>query len=236
MGKFTAAFLLVLFIQPVFADAFTADTVCTWTPWNNSYYDRNYNWQSECDGQPVTGIALCSSQSGVLGDVSKSQPTIDTSENRDSNNIHCWCKMTAPYEGVWVYHGSHTYAEKYCSGSGSGAMFSEICAARCAELWLVKNSGNDWLDHYSNGYRGTAEELAAIKAGLFTPVGVETPCEIGISKLMVSTGDSFSLWAEKYTEPSLVVEYNNQKCYGKLESGTGTLNIQFDGAVYHVVN
>lgn len=220
----------------VCADVFTTDTVCTWTPWSNKYYDQNGNWFSECGGQSVTGIALCSSQSGVVGDVSKKQPTIDASENRDANNIHCWCKMTVPYEGLWVYHGIYGQTEKYCDGSSSMSYFSEYCSARCAELWLVDNSGNAWLDNYNNGFRGTATELDAIKAGLFTPVVLETPCEIGISKLMLSTGDGFTLWAEKYTEPSIVVRYNNQKCYVKLEQGAGRLNVKYNGAVYHATD
>ncbi|MBP3397765.1 MAG: hypothetical protein J6K82_02440, partial [Alphaproteobacteria bacterium] len=65
---------------------------------------------------------------------------------------------------------------------------------------------------------------------------LETPCEIGISKLVTSKGVSFQLWAEKYTTPSLVVQYNDQKCYGKLEQGSasGTINVKIDGVVYHL--
>lgn len=62
-------------------------------------------------------------------------------------------------------------------------------------------------------------------------------CDIGISRLMVSTGASFQLYAEKYTEPSLVVSHNDQKCYGKLEQGsvTGAINVKYNGVVYHTV-
>ena len=234
MGKF-------LFVALVFvtlcanADVFTADTVCTWTPWDVGYYDGAGNWYSECDGVQVTGVALCSAQSGSVGDVLMSQPVIDTSESRDENNIHCWCKMTAPYEGAWVYRGVHGTKEKYCDGSGLGVIKSEICSSNCAELWLVKNSGNAWLDNYRHGYYGTAEELVAIKAGLFTPRVTETPCEIGISKIVTSMGDSFLLYSEKYTERALVVQYNDQKCYGKIEEGHGRLNFKIGDDVYHLV-
>ena len=64
----------------------------------------------------------------------------------------------------------------------------------------------------------------------------EIPCEIGISKLMVSTGDFFQLYAEQYTEHALVVQYNDEKCYVKLESGVGNLNVNFNGEIYHAVN
>lgn len=218
------------------ADVFTMDTVCTWTPWDYGFYDLNGNWFSECDGQSVTGISLCASQGGVVGDVSRKQPTIDTSENRDPNNVHCWCKMTVPYEGLWVYRGTYTTLEQYCDGSSSEAMFLEYCSVHCAEMWLAGNSGNAFLDAYQRGFGGTATELDAIKAGLFSPTSAEVPCEIGISKLKVSNGLAFQLWAEKYTEPALVVQYNDEKCYVKLDAGLGKLNINFNGQIYHAID
>ncbi|MBP3397530.1 MAG: hypothetical protein J6K82_01220 [Alphaproteobacteria bacterium] len=69
------------------------------------------------------------------------------------------------------------------------------------------------------------------KAELFK----EQLCEIGISKLMTSNGYSFQLYAEKYTEHALVVQYNDNKCYMKLVPGGGELNIKFNDVVYHAV-
>ena len=102
-------------------------------------------------------------------------------------------------------------------------------------LWLVKNSTNDYHNAYGVGFLGTAQELALYKTGLFFSGSPESPCQLGISRLMLSTGDSFALWAEKYSQPSLVVQYNDEKCYVKLESGAGKLNINFNGEIYHAV-
>ncbi len=64
------------------------------------------------------------------------------------------------------------------------------------------------------------------------------PCESGISTIKVSTGASFPLYAKKYTEPSLAVQYNGTTCWAKLEAGqqSDTINIRYQGSVYHVVN
>ena len=86
--------------------------------------------------------------------------------------------------------------------------------------------------HY--GYY-TDENLIKVKRGLFADGPLENLCEIGISKLMVSTGDSFQLYAEQYTEHALVVQYKDQRCYLKLEEGKGGLNIMANDTIYHVV-
>ncbi len=66
----------------------------------------------------------------------------------------------------------------------------------------------------------------------------EVLCTIGISQIKTSTGLSFALYAEKKTQPSLAIKYNNGICYGKLESGSAssTINFNYNDAVYHLVN
>ena len=66
----------------------------------------------------------------------------------------------------------------------------------------------------------------------------EVLCETGVSNLKTSTGLSFSLYAEKYTEPSLAVKYNGQICWAKLEAGqaSNSININYQGTIYHVVD
>ena len=69
------------------------------------------------------------------------------------------------------------------------------------------------------------------------PMG-EALCEIGVSNLKTSTGLSFSLYAEKYTEPSLAVQYNGQICWAKLEAGqvSNSTNVNYQDTIYHVVD
>lgn len=66
----------------------------------------------------------------------------------------------------------------------------------------------------------------------------EVLCETGVSNLKTSTGLSFSLYAEKYTEPSLAVQYNGQICWAKLEAGqaSNSINVNYQDTIYHVVD
>lgn len=63
-------------------------------------------------------------------------------------------------------------------------------------------------------------------------------CNAGISTIKTSTGLSFSLYAEKYTAPALAVKYGDTICYANMELGnkTDTININYDGQIYHLKN
>ncbi len=63
------------------------------------------------------------------------------------------------------------------------------------------------------------------------------PCAAGITTLRTGTGVSISLWAERGTEPSLCVKYNDMVCYANLEVGqaTGAINVRYNDLVYHTV-
>ncbi len=43
---------------------------------------------------------------------------------------------------------------------------------------------------------------------------------------------------KKYTQPSMAIKYNNGICCGKLEQGnqSGTINVNYNGVVYHLIN
>lgn len=64
-------------------------------------------------------------------------------------------------------------------------------------------------------------------------------CGAGVTKLVVGTGVSYNLYAEKSTSPSLVVRVQSgQQCYANLASGTesGALHVSFNGVTYHATN
>lgn len=75
-------------------------------------------------------------------------------------------------------------------------------------------------------------------SGEYCLMNATKPCDAGISAIKTSTGLSFTLWAEKYTEPSLAVQYNGTTCWAKLETGqaSATINIRHQDSVYHVVD
>lgn len=146
------------------------------------------------------------------------------------NNV--FCKMTYPYEGLYV-------------ALFGGGIFSDLqmdADYSCVSLYLddgydcyQNRDGDDCEFEYYPGSFYTTEKQELFLSALFATEIPENLCTIGISNLMVSTGDSFQLYAEQYTEPSLVVQYNDEKCYVKLESGPGKLNINYNGEIYHAV-
>lgn len=72
-------------------------------------------------------------------------------------------------------------------------------------------------------------------SGEYCLMPVLKPCTSGISRLRTSNGVSVPLFAEKSTLPSLAVKYNGITCFANFEPGTadGTINVVFDGQVYH---
>lgn len=64
------------------------------------------------------------------------------------------------------------------------------------------------------------------------------PCAAGVTTIRTGTGVVVSLWAEKTTQPSLCVKYNDTICYANLEIGTATeaININYNGVIYHTVD
>ncbi len=64
------------------------------------------------------------------------------------------------------------------------------------------------------------------------------PCAAGITTLRTGTGVIVPLWAERVTEPSLCVKYNDMVCYGNLEVGraVSAFNVNYNGVVYHTVD
>ena len=231
-------FLLCIGVMPVCAAELNENSDCEASRVDVGVDKSSQAWFGKCDGIKISGDAVCSSLSGNAGDVKQTRPPVDVTENAADINKNCWCKMTSPYQGVyWVFTGYSTYsdqwdkAQKLCvNGDLTGRA---ACVYRCGHLWNAAKMYEN-QEYAIHGFY-TDENLLKVKRGLFASEVMETPCEIGISKLMVSTGDSFRLWAEQYTEHALVVQYNNEKCYIKLESGIGKLNVKYGTEIYHAV-
>lgn len=154
---------------------------------------------------------------------------------------YVYCKMTYPYEGFYVaYYPGYSFEVPFDDARYCSALYRKDDNYSCYQDKNEpdKSDSDDWC--YDDGYEGgifeSSEDEELFLSALFaTEMPPETPCTIGISKLMVSTGDSFQLYAEQYTEHALVVQYNDEKCYLKLEEGQGGLNVMANGIIYHVI-
>lgn len=230
MGKFFVAILLCLFVLPVHAATLqgVGDIV-------HCRPESHTNAVCTTGGGESVNIfvdAICAKEQGELYSLH------DTATPATSDiEVSCLCKMTSPYEGRYVLVHDWGNDQLVPENSRLGMCKME-CYYECTAVYSGFNCGLDYdtcMDYYPYGSFRDSADIEQYLSALFATEIPQTPCEIGISKLMVSTGGAFKLWAEKYTEPSLVIQYNDQKCYAKLESGAGKLNIKFNGEVYHVV-
>ena len=167
---------------------------------------------------------------------------VSPSEVNEASPAYLYCRMVKPYVAHWV-------------GNSDAPSLTHLIIEACGNLYPEDSS--DWpyqcyqdrttypnvdqcFDMFSYAaYLDEDEEEPYLTALFAWEIPVEyKKCELGISNFKTSTGLSFSLYAEKYTEPSLVVGYNDGKCYGKLETGrvTGTINVNYNGTVYHLVD
>ncbi len=162
---------------------------------------------------------------------------VSPSEVNWDNPAYVYCRMVKPYVAHWVGLSDFHYADIYAR-EGCGNLYAEEDDYACYQDRAVTD-GPCWDDFNYTAYSSKDEEEPFLTALFATEIPTEyKKCELGISNLKTSTGLSFALYAEKYTEPSLVVGYNDGRCYGKLEAGNaaGTLNFNYNGTLYHLVD
>ncbi len=162
--------------------------------------------------------------------------------------VPMWCDNGVPKKGDEIMDGAFCDGEygvqtcvvgEYCIAgvqySCPAGTYSDEVAASSPDVCQPCPDGT-----YSDGGDFECSACATTPCDPTTgnPIVTQRLCEIGVGTIKTSTGLSFALYAEKYTEPSLVVGYNGGKCYGKLEAGNaaGTLNFNYNGTLYHLVD
>lgn len=99
--------------------ALNSSTTCTS---NNTDYQYHTDWAATCTtngvSTPISGIGICSSTQGSVG---QTATELDTSSTSDDNK-YCWCKMTSPAVSRWVFFSSPP----------SAGMCAQHCADGCA--------------------------------------------------------------------------------------------------------
>ncbi|MBO5740171.1 MAG: hypothetical protein J6R52_03840 [Alphaproteobacteria bacterium] len=161
-------------------------------------------------------------------EISVASPSEDT--------VYLYCRMVKPYVAHWV--GVYDNPSDRTTTQACANLYAEEDSYAC---YQDRADADDfcWDDFSYTAYYSKDQEESFLTALFATEIPTEyKKCELGISNFKTSTGLSFALYAEKYTEPSLVVGYNDGKCYGKLETGkaTGTINFNYNGMVYHLVD
>ncbi|MBO5739948.1 MAG: hypothetical protein J6R52_02690 [Alphaproteobacteria bacterium] len=160
------------------------------------------------------------------------------------DGVCIYCRMVYPYVGKYVmepaslHEGKCSWIDIYGGRRACDHLFADFSSYNCYQNPADADE-RCWDDLETALFADEEEEELLLPLLFLSEIILdEVPCELGISYFKTSTGLSFSLYAEKYTEPSLVVGYNDGKCYGKLEAGkaTGTINFNYNGTVYHLVD
>lgn len=191
------------------------------------------NWSHVRNGVPIVGRVV-SSSSDVWG------PNYVYSAN---------CEITSPYSMIFMTEhrvGVATdvnYAELCANVATNTPLSSENAATLSAPIQLDGDTCPDgfFTVPYESWCGDGMVNIADVPScdedmsGEYCLMPVLKPCTSGISRLRTSNGVSVPLFAEKSTLPSLAVKYNGITCFANFEPGTadGTLNVVFDGQVYH---
>ena len=231
-------FLLVLFPFSGFANCVSADQVtkCARLPtkdyWNRPafsgfvYGADGLSWSLVYDSKVV--VSGTSSGGGFMEDVA--------------------CTISYPFKGNYVvpFEPSFAwadYAAQVCT--------DEVQATGLVGFSVAAFDGDVCPDGfytvpYDVSCGAGLVEIADIPqcnsdtSGDFCLIGgvLIAPCAAGITTVRTGTGVVVPLWAEKSTQPSLCVKYNDNICYANLEAGQATdaINVNYDGVVYHTVD
>ena len=107
--------------------------------------------------------------------------------------------------------------------SDAGADVAEKCYATCNGEFLYWPNQCGGATQCASGYELINNACYAV-------------CNSGISHMHTSVGNSFTLFAERVTSPSLNISYNNTVCYVPLSPGQSknTININYNGQIYHL--
>ena len=158
----------------------------------------------------------------------------------------CQCVVNSPFNAVIEFRtGPMSFGTAYeaCSNMWNGEMLEsyvfdgrldgDVCPDGFYTVPYEIDCGEGGVDVADVAH---CDEDASGDYCLMSPSAA--PCAAGITMLRTDTGVSIPLWAEKSTQPSLCVKYNDAICYGNLEQGqvAGAINIKHDGVVYHLVD
>lgn len=171
----------------------------------NEYVDR---WDEHGTNDDGTwwGITNGVSYEGVSVCSSQKGTYLEAQDNIDmTTGIYCWCKITSPFDGRYVFFSD----------------FSEFSHSRCIDLCEC----------------GEEEECFGNLRELHNALLNSQKKKAAACYLKTSTGVSLPLYDVKSTSPALHVLRDGVIYYGNMElgQGTNTLNVDYNGVIYHLV-
>lgn len=212
MKLFMVLFLgLLVFVRDVWAPPPDFDSSYDYEAeerWDEYGTNDDGTWWGITNGVRYDGVTVCSSQEQLGSYEMRDEISLD-------KGGYCWCKITSPFDGKYVYFYNyihHAHADALCN---------QFC--RCGEEIMTCPSGvfcgADTIMELHNALLNSQKEKPAA------------------CYLKTSTGLSLPLYDVKSTSPALHVLRDGVVYYGNMElgQGTNTLNVNYNGAMYHLV-
>ena len=124
--------------------------------------------------------------------------------------------------------------ESYPNSAG-GNIGQSMCYKTCEDIDIT---GGTNVPTSSTAYYGNSCTYTTVCDDGYNLTGntCSQLCTLGVTSLRTGNGVTIPLYSSALSTPSLNIGTGGGVCYGILESGAGTLNIQYDGKTYHAVD
>ena len=120
--------------------------------------------------------------------------------------------------------------------SAGGNIGQSMCYKTCEDIDIT---GGTNVPTSGTAYYGNSCTYTTVCDDGYNLTGTNTCsqlCTLGVTSLRTGNGVTIPLYSSALSTPSLNIGTGGGVCYGILESGAGTLNIQYDGKTYHAVD
>lgn len=190
---------------------FVGDSWAGFSEGDDRFAEERWDEYGTNDDGTWWGITNGVRYEGVSVCSSQSGTWLEMQYNIDTTyGFYCWCKITSPFDGKYVY--SFDYVSMDC-----------INFCECGGETIISGSGFPIL----------SKSLMELHNALLNSQK-EKPAAC---YLKTSTGVSLPLYDVKSTSPALHVLRDGVIYYGNMElgQGTNTLNVDYNGVIYHLV-
>lgn len=154
-------------------------------------------------------------------------------------NAACTSVGTGYYRAAHTVSYGSTSTRSQCPANyrdGAATTSEAGCAKNCISQSIVGGVNTPVSD--SVNYPASCTYTTVCDDG-YNLTGANTCsqlCTLGVTSLRTGNGVTIPLYSSALSTPSLNIGTGGGVCYGILESGAGTLNIQYDGKTYHAVD
>ena len=215
-------------------------TVCYSNTKSRAWTGSQVNGSTPSGCASVTAWNACSKPACSYVAYSNSAGTGDgTIKSGCSSNSASCTKTPKTVTAKENYYVSGTSCPTCPTGypnSAGGNIGQSMCYKTCEDIDIT---GGTNVPTSGTAYYGNSCTYTTVCDDGYNLTGTNTCsqlCTLGVTSLRTGNGVTIPLYSSALSTPSLNIGTGGGVCYGILESGAGTLNIQYDGKTYHAVD